>query len=773
MQAKNKQHVFYKFLGIILIAFTLNIQAQVDIALPHATEQTQKVEINEPAQQLLHEQNAVITDFYDDLMGVVKYLVDQMNANKLQVKNSQEVRAWLDTIKTKIIELKKTANKSILSETSLTFCALCINHLAELLHRGMESKFTDLPEISFDGLLAHRGIHGTSPQQLLELGARAQQQVDDLKKSADDVAFTRIQKMYHSFSALNDRYGLAKYGRKIGIATLIAAPLVYMLPSEWAKKLYLGGLQTGMEIPFNGLTNTLGIVVNNVFYANFMTFAGGVGTLVLLRKNWEEVKKMWPLEGIIMTLSEQINKIKTRITGTKHMTSGAKYREVINDVRLEDELFAKLRDQLKELYDVFDFYKDPRKYLNAGRKPDTVLLFTGPAGSGKSLFAKALSGEIEAYFREKGIVKDFGFINVTPEEFREFGFAKALDLALTQAPCVIFFDEFHLNRLQINGNGEALSEVLTKVDEINRNMDPDKQIIVIAATNRPELLDVALRRALRFTEIKFTVPNFEQRKHLLRVKAARSLVVEELNFDMFAQLIVGCSFADVTRMFEKAEYLASKTGITNKILYEALNIVIRKVKSDFSLTPDEAYRVAVHQAGCALAHIFLPLEHIHFDAVTIQMYTGRMKETTDWESLGKDREARINKGHRPKYGATFTWRDDETLLKGDAAVQEILCKIQLAGLIAQQLILGGQAYRVKDHQRAFQLAQEIVLNGLSMADLSQKQQDIFKERALQLVMMYEQEITVLLTQHKDEIVKIAKALQDKLFLTADEIRLLL
>jgi ATP-dependent Zn protease len=353
------------------------------------------------------------------------------------------------------------------------------------------------------------------------------------------------------------------------------------------------------------------------------------------------------------------------------------------------------------------------------------------------------------------------------------GFKNIFAFAQMQGQCILFFDEFHLYHPQVQGQNQALQDLLTGLDEIDLNNDPERQVIVIAATNRPELLDLALRRSKRFTEIKCTLPNLEQRRHVIQIKAQRSLVIEDIDFNLFAQLTAGCSFADIVKMFEHAELLARKTGITQAHLYEALNEIIRKVKPEFSLTAEEAYRVVVHQAGSALAHMLLSLHHIHFDMVTIKSYIKRPQELHEFEMMGKDKEAKIKKVHKPKYGTIFTWRDDETLLKNDTVTQENLCKIQLAGLVAQRIFLSSESYRHKDRQRAFALAQIIVLNGLSMNDLSTKQQEEVKDQALRLIKKYEEEVHALLTHHKEALIKIIKALEEKRFLSVDEIKALM
>ncbi|MGC2310360.1 MAG: AAA family ATPase [Candidatus Babeliaceae bacterium] len=205
---------------------------------------------------------------------------------------------------------------------------------------------------------------------------------------------------------------------------------------------------------------------------------------------WHKTKRL--VATIPCMFSQAIEVFKSTIFGNFYSKNCDK-REKVTDITLEDEQFAPYKKELEPLYEVIDFMKNPRKYLGIKEQIDKNFLITG---AHKDLVARALAGSLQN--------QNVGLIQMSDKEIESLGFYESFAFAQTQAPCILFFkntelfDRFH----HLNGNGEALSAVLTKVDEINRNMDPKKQVIVIATTNHVESIHSTFLRYGRFTTVR-------------------------------------------------------------------------------------------------------------------------------------------------------------------------------------------------------------------------------------------------------------------------------
>lgn len=739
--------------------------------------------------EILQNLNAQVSDLLDVVMSTIKYLSDQMNSKKLWVKNPGKVRAWFEQSKLLIVDVRAVYQKSPIEKSVMECFQKIIFEVMNRIEIAMQSRFTKLPDMTIASFTFRRTMNEPTIDNLAEaaqiLGLRSQ----NLQAQADLVAYNTVQKTYHALNRLNKKYNLTSHAQNACLAALGVGALIYFLPEDYAKTYHLAWIKENIVDKF--VHTVLGEIkpvydankteIGSKFSGGFFglvsnlsqsptiqgikTFAELLGVIITLRLNWDRFKELSPMPSISKAIYKQINKIKSAITGTS-IQSGAQ-KEIVNDLTLDNELFAKLQGQYKDIYVTFDFFKNVKRYILAGIKPPKALLLTGPSGCGKSYIIKALAGSVQDYYKKNNMPEDFGLIFVSPEMVKKEGLANIFFYALYKAPCILFFDEIHMLALQAGMSQGALTEFLTLLDDLALNQDPNTQIIVIGATNRPDLLDTALKRSGRFTVVPCLMPTFEQRKHMFMVKCKKSLALEGIDFDLLAHLTEGCSFADINKVFETAEYYAQKTGINQQHLYRALNDVVRKIKTGFNLSETEGRRIAIHQSAVSLAYLALKPENINFESVTIQSYEKMIQEKYDWQIKAENID--IKKMHKPKYGMTFIWHDNEVLQSYDIDTKVKLCKIQLAGVVAQRLLLGSEAYCKRDRRRAYAKACEIILRGLSMKDLSKKQQEEIKDQALALVKKCEDEMGELIEQHKDQLMNLAQLLQEKLMLTHDEV----
>ncbi|MBZ9637151.1 ATP-dependent zinc metalloprotease FtsH [Clostridium sp. FP1] len=282
-----------------------------------------------------------------------------------------------------------------------------------------------------------------------------------------------------------------------------------------------------------------------------------------------------------------------------------KKKVTFDDVAGEDE-------EKEELAEVVDFLKQPKKYLEAGARIPKGILLVGPPGTGKTLLAKAVSGEA-------GVP----FYSISGSEFVEMfvgvGASRVRDLfeqAKKSAPCIIFIDEIDaVGRQRGAGLGgghdereQTLNQLLVEMDGFGVN----EGIIMIAATNRPDILDPALLRPGRFDRhILVGAPDVKGREEILRVHSKGKHLSEEVSLQVLAKRTPGFTGADLENLMNEAALLTvrnNKTVIEMKELDEAVTRVIAGPEKKSKVISEKDRKLtAYHEAGHAVVMKYSPL----------------------------------------------------------------------------------------------------------------------------------------------------------------------
>ena len=266
------------------------------------------------------------------------------------------------------------------------------------------------------------------------------------------------------------------------------------------------------------------------------------------------------------------------------------------------------QDEAKEsLTEIVDFLHNPGRYQNIGAKLPKGALLVGPPGTGKTLLAKAVAGEAHVpFFSISG--SDFVemFVGVGASRVREL-----FKLAQQEAPCIIFIDEIDAigkSRDSRYGGGndereQTLNQLLAEMD----GFDTSKGVFILAATNRPEILDKALLRPGRFDRrIIVDKPDLKGRINTLKVHAKDVLMDESVDFEAIALATSGAVGSDLANMINEAAINAVKQGrnvVNQKDLLEAVEVVlVGKEKKDRIMSPEERRIVSYHEVGHALVN---------------------------------------------------------------------------------------------------------------------------------------------------------------------------
>jgi cell division protease FtsH len=274
---------------------------------------------------------------------------------------------------------------------------------------------------------------------------------------------------------------------------------------------------------------------------------------------------------------------------------------------------AGVEEAKEELKEVVDFLKDPKKYGRLGARMPRGVLLVGPPGTGKTLLAKAVAGEAAV-----------PFFSISGSEFVEMfvgvGAARVRDLfeqARAKSPAIIFIDELDAlgrARAAMPGMGgghdekeQTLNQLLVELD----GFDPSAGIVLLAATNRPEILDPALLRAGRFDrQVLVDRPDRVGRKAILEVHSKGVRLAPQVNLEQVAALTTGFTGADLANLVNEAALVATRRG-AEEIAMEDFNVAVERIvagleKKNRLLNPREREIVAHHEMGHAVLAAALP-----------------------------------------------------------------------------------------------------------------------------------------------------------------------
>lgn len=284
------------------------------------------------------------------------------------------------------------------------------------------------------------------------------------------------------------------------------------------------------------------------------------------------------------------------------------------DVKFND--VGGMDEAKKELEEIVDFLKNPKKYKKVGARTPKGVLLVGPSGTGKTLLARAVAGEANVQF-----------LSIAGSEFMEMlvgvGASRVRDLFTTAkkiAPSIIFIDEIDaIGRIRGNGSfgghderEQTLNQILVEMDGFTQN----DNVIVMAATNRGDMLDPALVRPGRFDRrVSLTLPDLEERKYILSIHARNKPFAKEVNWDRVAKRTVGFSGADIENMLNEAAIAIARDNrreITMADIEEA-SLKIKYGRSKKRLFNEHDRRMtAYHEAGHAvIAHVSPHSDPVH------------------------------------------------------------------------------------------------------------------------------------------------------------------
>ncbi len=428
-----------------------------------------------------------------------------------------------------------------------------------------------------------------------------------------------------------------------------------------------------------------------------------------------------------------------------------------------------MNEAKKELEEIVDFLKNPKKYAKVGARTPKGVLLVGPAGTGKTLLARAVAGEAGVQF-----------LSIAGSEFMEMlvgvGASRARDLFETAkkiAPSIIFIDEIDAigrmrSRNSMSSHDEreqTLNQILVEMDGFTQN----DNVIVMAATNRGDMLDPALVRPGRFDRrVQINLPDLEERKFILSIHAKNKTFIKDLDWTKVAKRTVGFSGADLENMLNEAAIALAREDRTEVTLedIEEASLKVKYGPSKKRLQDDEEKKMtAYHEAGHAvLAHVLPYADPVHRISI-------------------------VSRGQALGYTFTPPEKDKLQILKSELLDDMV---VMLGGRAAEMIIFNEQtAGASSDIDRATRIARSMVVR-FGMSKLgpmnfgpqyegedysrawgepdkpSTKLQEKVDDEMMKYISEAEERAMELLKKHKSSLVKVAENLLEKETLDSDD-----
>jgi len=484
--------------------------------------------------------------------------------------------------------------------------------------------------------------------------------------------------------------------------------------------------------------------------------------------------EMFLLPGIILSVIISFFRVNNQMRNPSSFLGGGMPNDLSKDkinmqtANISLESFAGSPEIYQECVEVVSYLKNSTLYENAGAEIPRGILLEGPPGTGKTLLAKAIASEAEA-----------NFISIAASEFVEIfvgmGASKIRNLFRTareNRPCIIFIDEIDAVGRQ-RGAGvnmandereQTLNQLLAEMDGFANN----EGILIMAATNRRDVLDAALLRPGRFDRIiNVPLPDSESRLRILKVHSKNKVLDDSLNLELIAELTNGFSGAQLKNLLNEAAILSARDGnviITEKLVLEALDkLIVGVVKKTDTRDAESRRRVAIHESGHA---ILAALYYNYFDLkkVSIQStYNGaggytvfnEYKNITESGLYTKDLlYKRLMIGMGGKAAENIFYGDEHVSV---GAVQDL----KQTNALAQRMIGNyGMGLQLEtfyndevDNERNPFLGRSLGMGG----KYSDNTKDIFDKESLQLVKSAYSEAKTVLMENK-EIVDILVAI---------------
>lgn len=757
----------------------------------------------------------------DQLDSQLQFLFQALNRGSLDKfffsKNSKEKVSNFLVHNQKSIETIKNKFISMPSNNLLIYIAESTEKLATNIYDLLKNNFRKFKIVNLQEFLPNlpNQLDKFNFKQLDNYNASNLYIISLINKKMENIDLTSLNLLIRKIDNFNSRYQITGKLEQLPFWAFLGSTIVYFTPNKYfsfnsalikLKKKIGSSKKDILPIPENSASS------NNIEFDNnketassndanlIKSYREGIyGSLMNLGKDEEfqflyqiftttailalgknsDLKNM-PVLGALKPLFHTVkNKLSSSWSALKGFKNLKHNRKEYIEFTLDDERLIGIEPQVKELRKIIDYIVNPEVYDRSNNSVEKGVLLTGPTRCGKTFAARALSGSINQKLKEINSDIKFKFMEVDLRKlFYSDGVKELFREAKESAPCILFIDEIHLLPLQSKESFSLLSQLLTSMSGLTSERDNTKQVILLAATNHPELMDSALLQPGRFgTIIHFEKPSYDNRKKYFNMIFKTNYINQDcFDLDLLARLTNNCSYGDLDKIVKDARFesQALYSTINQEKILKTIFSFLYKIREELPSNLAEREILSIYYAGKALL-IFLLQEagtnfkDLQLELVTINQIDPTIKETNLLKEAFDSQKQNNLMNFSKKYGKLVIYNKLENLNLNSTEYKINKCKLKLAGNIAEKLLLNKITKNSKNKEKAYTIAKEIIFDGLKEENISTGIRDNLLEQTYNVVSEYELEIENLFKKNLDLLAAIAKKLETYGILTNAEI----
>ncbi len=727
----------------------------------------------------------------DEASSLLQYVVQILNKDALKISNKSAAKHWTFE-HVKIAHTVRKIHEQSPEQTLFTLLSTTKSFINHIL-RTVKSNFKnldvfELPYIEREDLSTPeaRDAHYTRIHFLIETNKNL---LAELKYATKTMGLSWVNLTARKIDAFDTKYGISKTLEQIPRFVGLAGLILYALPEHRVTTIpFIGTLKKYIGSP-EYVERNIHIEEGNQQVIIDVDAPKKVQSLASFLRG-PDVKPLQVLVPLAFaTLSQEffnwytvpvkkvLRPLWNELKGFE-LPQSSRYKHP--GMTLEDPRLIGLESQIEEMREVVRYLMDPESFDRSNCNIEKGILLEGPSRTGKTLLANALCGTINEQLNKRGINKQFAFREIKATEINRSydGIRGLIQDAKDNAPCVLFIDELHTLRLQTKEgtDGEVLNQFLTMAEELHSNEIGDA-VILLAATNRAYMLDDALLKPERFGKvIHFENATFETRRlYFLEMFKYNALESNLFDIDLLARQTEGCSYGDLNLIFKNARFSArSKSrAICQKDFEDKIHRYIYRIHGEtkLALSLQEKQVIAAHIAGQALMYIHYE-EKIQ-ERIEVATIRGIWPKIVEARFFDAEAVKQANEKNKMQFGHIFTsHRAEKIPLDTDPL---LICKIKIAGTVAQEILLGKAqyGYRPQDKHEALALMESFLYNGLKKEHFTKVEQAELLVQVKALLKKCEIETRAYLSHNSEALKKLATELEAKELIVARDIKAIL